>query len=94
MDRSYELIFGTVHCVGRNSYPAGCTGSREAAERWIRHCIGGASNTPRVPDSDPLRWCPVHHCHMKRQRIWFGYRSPDGTVTITHPGKESDRDEP
>lgn len=89
MKPPFELIYGYQHCMGRTQYIAGHADSEAAARRWVReHTCEGASRV-RVPAEDPVCWCPVAHCHMKRQRPWFGYRSADGALTITpsHKGR-------
>jgi len=82
MDTSYELVYGYLHCVGRTQYHGGYAEDEAAADRWARQNAGEKPDPERVPDEDPVRWCPVRHCHMKRQRPWFGYRAADGTLTI------------
>ena len=36
----------------------------------------------KVPENDPVRWCPVRHCHMKGQTPSFFFQ------TIERPSKE------
>lgn len=74
---SYELIYGYMHCIGKTTYPAGVADSREAAEQWVRQKQCAKHPAIRVPDSDPIRWCPVRHCHMKAQKPWFAWRRID-----------------
>lgn len=82
MDGPYELVYGYQHCVGRTQYHGGYAEDEAAAHRWVRQKTEAENGRVRVPDEDPVRWCPVRHCHMKRQRAWFGYRAKDGTLTI------------
>ena len=82
MDAPYELVYGYLHCVGRTQYHGGYAVDEAAADRWVRQKSSEKENRLRVPDEDPVRWCPVYHCHMKRQRPWFGYRFGDGKLTI------------
>ena len=85
MDERCELLYGFVHCVGRILYHAGFADSDAAAERWVRKQIDGTPEHLVVPEADPVRWCPVRHCHMKRQKPWFGYRSMDGSIHLGRP---------
>ena len=80
-----ELVFGYLHCVGRTQYHGGYAVDEESADRWARRKSRENGGRVRVPEADPVRWCPVGHCHMKRQRPWFGYRSADGRLTIRSP---------
>jgi hypothetical protein len=86
VDERCELLYGFVHCVGRTLYHTGFADSDAAAERWVRKQIDGTPEHLVVPEADPVRWCPVRHCHMKRQKPWFGYRSADGRLTICSAG--------
>lgn len=70
----YELLYGTVHCTGRITYTAGTVDNRDDALRWCSDPCGTTGQVMRIPESDPLRWCPVRHCHMKRQHPWRGFR--------------------
>ena len=75
----YELLFGTVHCTGRISYNGGTAATRDDAAQWCNDVQAAEKDTQRVPDTDPLRWCPVRHCHMKRQRPWRAFREVTAT---------------
>jgi hypothetical protein len=70
----YELSYGYVHCIGRTAYHVGFVDCRDAAEAWVRRNQARDTEPIRVPDKDPIRWCPVRHCHMKFQKPWFAYR--------------------
>jgi len=70
----YELLYGTVHCTGRISYSVRTVATLDDAKRWCSDGPDAEADTLRVPETDPLRWCPVRHCHMKRQRPWRSYR--------------------
>ena len=72
----YELQYGCMHCVGRTVYSAGTVDTEEQARDWVTARTGTRPDHPGIPDDDPIRWCPVQHCHMKRQKPWFGYRKP------------------
>ncbi len=82
MGERYELIYGFLHCVGRTQYHAGYAESLDTAERWAKTRAWEASGGLGVPETDPLRGCPVRHCHRQRQQPWFGYRSMDGVIGI------------
>lgn len=71
---TFRLLYGTAHCTGRITYEAGTAETREEALAWSRTDTGASDRTTRIPESDPLRWCPVQHCHMKRQRPWRSFR--------------------
>lgn len=85
----YELIYGFVHCVGRTYYHAGYADSQDEASRWVAQHTGDTRLKIGVPETDPARWCPVRHCHMKRQKPWFGYRLENGAAAIR---RSSDRE--
>lgn len=70
----YELVYGYVHCIGKTTYHAGFSDCVETAEKWVRQMQSGDGGKIPVPETDPIRWCPVRHCHMKAQKPWFGYR--------------------
>ena len=70
----YELLYGTVHCTGRITYVAGTAETKKAAIRWCRGEDADRDGKLRIPETDPLRWCPVRHCHMKRQHLWRSCR--------------------
>lgn len=82
MQPPYELVYGYQHCMGRTQYSAGYVGTIAEALAWSREAAASHSAAVKPPAEDPLRWCPVTHCHMKRQRPWFGYRTADGSLTI------------
>ena len=72
--QAYELLYGYMHCIGRTVYSAGRVSSCREAQDWVEAHKSGQDAAPRVPDQDPVRWCPVRHCHMKRQPPWFDFR--------------------
>ena len=88
----YELLYGTVHCTGRITYVAGTVATKDDAMRWCSGKDENRGRNTRIPETDPLRWCPVRHCHMKRQRPWRSYReTPDAGAESTagEAGRES-----
>lgn len=72
--RTYRLEYGYMHCVGRTVYTAGTVDSEEQARAWVATRSGDQAGRLRTPQDDPICWCPVRHCHMKRQTPWFSYR--------------------
>jgi len=68
----WELIFGYMHCIGRTVYSAGFVRFESDALRWVE--TQREKGRAAVPAQDPIRWCPVRHCHMKFQKPWFGCR--------------------
>jgi hypothetical protein len=70
----YELQYGYMHCVGRTTYSAGTADTEEQARDWVSARTGTRADHPGIPGDDPIRWCPVRHCHMKCQKPWFAYR--------------------
>ncbi len=94
MFKTYQLQYGYMHCVGRTTYSAGSVDTQAKALAWVQS--QARDNPPvRVPDEDPVRWCPVRHCHMKRQKPWFAFReaasagpaepAPDATCQVKQP---------
>jgi hypothetical protein len=81
---TYELVYGYVHCIGKTTYHAGFCDSVREAEKWVRQARAGKLGRVRVPDNDPIRWCPVLHCHMKAQKPWFGYRPADKSANNSY----------
>jgi hypothetical protein len=71
---SYQLLFGTVHCIGKTTYVAGFAASESEAAAWVEKQRSGESGPIMIPEHDPIRWCPVRHCHMKFQKPWFAYK--------------------
>jgi len=71
---TYRLEYGYMHCVGRTVYTAGTVDSEEQARAWVTARSEMPDGKRCPPDADPIRWCPVRHCHMKRQAPWFAYR--------------------
>ena len=80
---AYELLYGTVHCTGRITYNAGTVPTKDDALNWCETPPEAVTDKMRVPETDPLRWCPVRHCHMKRQRPWRAFRLIPATVSPT-----------
>jgi hypothetical protein len=73
----YRLEYGFLHCIGRTVYAAGTAATEEQARAWVAARSTPAPGNGVVPADDPIRWCPVRHCHMKRQKPWFAYRKID-----------------
>ncbi|MCP3951625.1 MAG: hypothetical protein GY697_05320 [Desulfobacterales bacterium] len=71
--KKYRLEFGYMHCIGRTVYTAGTADTEEKARAWVYDQSIDNSDGPVIPTDDPIRWCPVRHCHMKRQKPWFAY---------------------
>ena len=71
---AFELTYGYFHCIGRTVYSAGFVSSEDDAEKWVHDKQHGKGGKTVVPESDPVRRCPVRHCHMKFQKPWFSYR--------------------
>lgn len=78
----YELIYGYVHCIGKTTYHAGFVEFVDEAEKWVRQNQCESRGHTRVPENDPIRWCPVRHCHMKAQKPWFAWRRVDQSEKI------------
>ena len=74
MQTRYELIYGTMHCTGKKIYSAGTVDALADAQKWVRTHRDGRQDRLPLPEQDPVRWCPVRHCHMKRQRPWVDFR--------------------
>ena len=64
----YELLITTLHCMGRMKHVVGKTDTEAEARAWVGNVDGDHLDRPRVPSDDPVAWCPVRHCHMKRQK--------------------------
>jgi len=71
---TYRLEYGYMHCVGRTVYTAGTVDSEEQARAWVAARSGSPAGLGCPPETDPIRWCPVRHCHMKRQSPWYSFR--------------------
>ena len=64
----YELHLTTMHCIGRLDRVVGTVGSQKEAEAWACGDNDGGPDPGRALQEDPIVWCPVKHCHMKRQK--------------------------
>ncbi len=71
--KKFQLQYGYLHCVGRKTYVAGTADTKEEALDWVKSQTSSNRYKTRDPDDDPVHWCPVHHCHMKRQKPWFSW---------------------
>lgn len=72
--KKYRLEYGYMHCVGKTVYLAGIADTEQQARAWVAARSASLAGNPGIPDEDPIRWCPVRHCHMKSQKPWFAYR--------------------
>ncbi len=70
----YELQFGFLHCVGKKLYSAGFTNSLEEAQEWVKENRRSNKKSYKPPKEDPIVWCPVKHCHLKKQSPFFSFR--------------------
>jgi hypothetical protein len=77
-DKHYQLQYGYMHCVGRTTYAAGTADTQAEALKWVK-AQSVSKPCIRVPDEDPVQWCPVKHCHMKRQKPWFAFREVENS---------------
>lgn len=64
----YELCVSTIHCIGRLNHVVGVVETEAEARAWVEGSGDGAFKPARIPKEDPIVWCPVKHCHMKRQK--------------------------
>ena len=70
----YELHLATIHCIGRLNHVVGIADTEAEARAWVEGSADGVLTAMRVPKDDPIVWCPVRHCHMKRQKAVRSYR--------------------
>jgi len=79
MDKGYRLMVRYMHCIGPQDYEVGRAQTVEEAEEWkASHQVNGGKRFT-VPDNDPVRWCPVRHCHMKIQTPVFFFSQAGST---------------
>ena len=71
---AYELYLATVHCIGRLSHVVEVVDTQAEAETWVRGEERNGQKPLTVLREDPIVWCPVKHCHMKRQKPVRNYR--------------------
>lgn len=76
MGEGYRLMVRYMHCVGPKEYEVGHADTREEALEWKKNHEGNNRKPFTVPEGDPVRWCPVRHCHMKIQTPVFFFQ-PD-----------------
>lgn len=69
----YELHLTTIHCIGRLDHVVGVVDTEAEAMEWVKGSADGAWKPVRIPKDDPIVWCPVKHCHMKRQKAARSY---------------------
>ena len=70
----YELHLETIHCIGRLNHVVGTTDKEGEAKAWADRSNDAKLKGPCIPKDDPIVWCPVKHCHMKRQKPVRSYR--------------------
>ena len=76
MGEAYRLMVRYMHCIGPQDYQVGHVLTREEALEWKESYQADSSKRFKVPENDPVRWCPVRHCHMKIQTPVFFFE-PD-----------------
>ncbi len=75
MEKGYQLLVRYMHCIGPKDYSVSHVDTKKEAQEWVKkHQTNGRSRF-KVPGNDPVRWCPVKHCHMKSQTPSFFFRS-------------------
>jgi hypothetical protein len=70
----YKLHLETIHCIGRLNHVVWTTDTEAEAKAWVQGSADGSLTARRMPENDPIVWCPVEHCHMKRQKAVRSYR--------------------
>ena len=71
MGAGYRLMVRYMHCIGPQDYEVGHAHTVGEAEEWKALLQADSGRRFKVPDNDPVRWCPVRHCHMKIQTPVF-----------------------
>ena len=66
--KKFELVISSIHCIGRLNHVVGVTDTEEEANVWVKGLADGVLTPAPIPKDDPIVWCPVKHCHMKRQK--------------------------
>lgn len=74
MDTGYQLMVRYMHCVGPRDYPVGRADTMEEAMEWVKRHQSNNGKRFTVSENDPVRWCPVRHCHMKIQTPVFFFQ--------------------
>ncbi len=77
MEEGYQLMVRYMHCIGPKEYSVGHVKTKEEAMQWIKSHQGDNKKRFTVPENDPIRWCPVRHCHMKVQSPVFFFQPED-----------------
>ena len=77
MGEGYRLMVRYMHCIGPQDYQMGHARTRAVALEWKESHESTNSNRFKVPENDPVRWCPVRHCHMKVQTPVFFFQPDD-----------------
>jgi len=75
MGEGYRLMVRYMHCIGPQDYNVGYADTREEALKWKERRHVNNKKCFTVPEDDPVRWCPVRHCHMKIQTPVFFFQS-------------------
>jgi len=70
----YNLVISSIHCIGRLNHVVGVVDTEEEAKGWVEGVADGELKSVRIPKDDPIVWCPVKHCHMKRQKTVRSYQ--------------------
>lgn len=78
-----------MHCVGPKDYEVGCAGTRKEALEWKKSHEGNTGKRFTVPEGDPVRWCPVRHCHMKVQTPVFYFQPNEEKPDKEKPDKKT-----
>ena len=77
MGEGYRLMVRYMHCIGPQDYQVDHVHTVGEAEEWRASHQATNGKRIKVPENDPVRWCPVRHCHMKIQTPVFFFL-PDG----------------
>jgi hypothetical protein len=72
MPKTFELIYGYVHCSHETLFSAGFVDTEEEAAAWVRAMTAGEALS--VPENDPACDCAVSFCPLKFQRPVYSYR--------------------
>lgn len=70
----YQLSVSTIHCIGRLNHVVGLVDNRDEAEAWVNGQKKNGLGLSAVLKEDPIVWCLVKQCHMKRQKPVLTYQ--------------------